>query len=431
MLRVGLYAPIAPEGHMGGVEQYVTGLASGLRKIQIDSEANVPELEYIFITNPRHPDWIEPHIGGNMTVVPRPWNSLIERIQDALGPLEKPIKPLAKRTLALFGSDERYKIPSDDGFFDDLNLDLVHFVTQHYVKTEKPTLFNPHDLQHLHFPEFFSEQQLAYRNAVYPFGCQKAEIVDTPSQATKKDVVSHYGVDPEHVQPVPLGPAIGIQELSSKSDLDMIQEKYKLPERFMIYPAQTWPHKNHQRLIDAMNYVQENYGERLNLVCTGRKTAHWEQVQKKIKKLSLKGDIIHLGYVDNDDLPTLYELSQFLVLPSLFEGGGLPIFEAWQSDTPVVCSDVTSLPEKGGDAAIYFDPESVDDIGETIYQVWTEKNLRRKLVQRGKIRRKKFTWRRTARLYHALYRSIVGEPLSEADREALRYPENAQRSSLS
>ena len=111
-----------------------------------------------------------------------------------------------------------------------------------------------------------------------------------------------------------------------------------------------------------------------------------------------------------------------MVYPSLYEGGGLPVLEGWAFDTPVVCSDIPPLRERGGDAVAYVDPTSVEDIADTIHEVWTDRSRRAELVERGRDRRDLFTWERTARAYHALYRKAAGRELGAADAEALAYP---------
>jgi glycosyltransferase involved in cell wall biosynthesis len=404
-VRVGIYAPINPGGYDGGVEQYVIGLAYGFEQLHTDS-ISATEIEYVFITSPLNPDWIDSHLGENMSRVTRPWEGTIERIRGVLGPLERHLKPYAESLLSKFNSKISYDISNDKGLFSDLELDVVHFVVQEYIRTDKPTLFNPHDLQHLYYPEFFSDYQLSRKREVYSTGCKEADIVDTPSRATKKDVVEHYEVNPDKVQPVPLGPPVGIYDDVTKSEFAEVKAAYDLPTSFILFPSKTWPHKNHLRLVKAIKYVEETFDEEIHLVCTGRQTDHWKKVEIEIKELSLEDRISFLGYVDVNHLRALYELSRCVVLPSLFEGGGFPLLEAWEFETPVVCSNVTSLPEKGGDAATYFDPMSVSAMGEEIYKVWSNGSLRDKLIRNAKQRRKRFSWKRTAEIYQKLYYSL-------------------------
>jgi len=141
-----------------------------------------------------------------------------------------------------------------------------------------------------------------------------------------------------------------------------------------------------------------------------------------LEALDPSGRLHDLGYVEAAELRALLRACRLLVYPTLFEGGGLPVLEGWAFDTPVVCSDIPSLREKGGDAALYFDPGSATDVGETIHEAWTDSALRETLLERGRERRDLFTWARTARAYHALYRKAAGQPLSDGAEEALGYP---------
>jgi glycosyltransferase involved in cell wall biosynthesis len=126
-----------------------------------------------------------------------------------------------------------------------------------------------------------------------------------------------------------------------------------------------------------------------------------------------------LGFVDHDVVRTLYRLSEFVVLPSYFEGGGFLPLEAWHEGTPIACSNVTSLPEKVGDAALLFDPYSVDEIADALYRMHKDAELRDSLREKGHQRLKEFTWYDTGVAYRALYRKVAGLPLNKEDRRAL------------
>ena len=383
-LRVGLVAPVGRDGRSSGVGRYIVSLTEALAALRSDPEHSLPELEFVLVRSPRNGRWMAPTVRERMTVV----------------------------------SENR---PTDSTFAD-LDLDVVHLLHTKHVPTERPTVFNPHYLGYLFHPELYEQRILREWKENVPAGCREATVVDTPSQATKETVVEEYDVDPDRVYPMPLGPSI-TPDPDGEPPLEAVRTNYDLPDSFVLYPATTWPHKNHRRLLEALSYVRETYDETVPLVCTGNRTTPWAAPGHEVENLAETAGVRDLGYVETEHLRALYHLSDLLVYPSLYETGGLPLLEGWAFDTPVVCSDIPPLRERGGDAVAYVDPESVADIGDTIHRVWTDERRRERLRERARDRRERFTWRRTARIYHALYRRAAGRELSSDDRRALAYPD--------
>jgi len=386
-LRVGLVAPVNRENRASGVGRYVVSLTDALAALRSDPDYSLPELEFVVVTSPRNNGWLHPTVRDRMTIV----------------------------------TETR---PSDSRF-EELDIDVVHVLVPRYVPTDRPTLFNPYDLRHVFYPELFREDLVRRWETNIPAGCRQATLVDTPSQATKDAVVEQYGIDPERVQPLPLGPSI--TGPVDDALLDDVTARYDIPESFALFPATTWPHKNHRRLVEALAHIRETRGETIPLVCTGNRKTPWVDPEHAVEDLGTNEGVCDLGYVEASHLRALYHLSDLLVYPTLYEGGGLPVLEAWGFDTPVVCSDIPPLRETGGDAVAYIDPTAVEDIGDTIHEVWTDRSRRKQLVERARDRREQFTWRRTARMYHALYRKAAGQDLSAADRAALQYPDDGEQ----
>jgi glycosyltransferase involved in cell wall biosynthesis len=388
-LRVGLFAPLNDVATATGTGQYVRHLLSAL--VDIETDRSPPDIEYAVIVGPDAADWV----------------------------------PAAVRDHV-----ERHEIERDrrrpfDEWFERLSLDVVHFLVPVYARTDRPTLFNPFDLRHLRYPDHLDSEELGRRRRHYPEGCTRATVVDTLSQAVADGVVAEYGTDPERVQPVPMGPALAGADRVTDDLLADVERAYDLPDSFALFPANTWPHKNHERLVAAIEYVEDTYGTAIPLVCTGTRDTPSVPESHRVDGVPDHGRVRDVGFVERDHLRALYARSRLLVYPSLYEGGGLPVIEAWQFDTPVVCSAIPPLREKGGDAAAYFDPESVSEMGDTIHAVWTDAERRERLVARGRARRGQFTWDRTACIYHALYRKTAGQELSESDHRALGYPDES------
>jgi glycosyltransferase involved in cell wall biosynthesis len=156
-----------------------------------------------------------------------------------------------------------------------------------------------------------------------------------------------------------------------------------LPEKFLFYPAQFWAHKNHLRLIEAFREVVTEAPD-LKLVLTGKKRDEYETVMAAIAKFGLSGNVVHLGYVAQEDLQAIYRLAMALVMPSLFESVSIPIYEAFQVGTPVAASGILSIPEQVGDAGLLFDPMSVASIRDAMLKIAKDPDAARLLGQKGR-----------------------------------------------
>lgn len=427
--RVALVIPIN-SGQAGGVQQFSAGLVQSLADIP------TPDLEFVVITNPKDPDWIQPYVSDDMDIVPRGNESTADRLRKrALSTIRQIARPVLKRQRVtnsvrnlLAGEPD---VPDAGGYFEELGADIVHFPTPNYERTDLPTIFNPHDHQHLHYPENFSERSVSHRNVVYRAGCEEADAVDVPSHFVRTDTIDNYDIDPNHVYAITRGPPTALYGGFSEGSAEEAQQRYNLPSRFVFYPAQTWPHKNHATLLRALARLRDERGLELSLVCTGRQVAAgWENIQRVVTEKDLDDQVSFLGFVDRDIIRALYRLSEFVVLPSHFEGGGFLPLEAWADNTPIACSNVSSLPEKVGDAALLFDPNSVREMATCLHKLHTDDELREQLQKRGQKRLEQFTWHGTGISYRALYRTVAGLNLNDKDRHALAMAQSEPNQSV-
>src|SRR5262249_12330435 len=188
------------------------------------------------------------------------------------------------------------------------------------------------------------------------------------------------------------------------------------------YPAQTWPHKNHRRLLEALARIRDEQGIAIPLVCPGRQTEDFNQIEDQVERLRLAETTRFPGFVSGLELRGLYELATALVFPSRFEGWGLPVCEAFSAGLPVACSSATGLPDVVGDAGLIFDPDGTEQMAEGVGRMWGEPGLRETLAERGRERGSQFSFDHAARLFRAHYRRIAHHPLSEEDRILLAAP---------
>jgi glycosyltransferase involved in cell wall biosynthesis len=241
-----------------------------------------------------------------------------------------------------------------------------------------PAATTMHDLQHEAFPQFFSRGQLAYRRRVYGWTIGRSRIVIADSEHARTTLLEHYDLDPERARVIHLG-----------VDLDVFVPDGRPRGQFLLYPANAWPHKNHERLFAAFALVQRERPE-LRLVLTGAGHA----------RMALPPGVESRGHVTLEELVDLYRTAAALVYPSLYEGFGIPPLEAMACDCPVAVSRAASLPEICGNAAVYFDPVSVEDIARGIADVLARPR------PGGPERAARFTWDECARRHDAVYREL-------------------------
>lgn len=270
-----------------------------------------------------------------------------------------------------------------------------------------PSVVNIPDVQHEFFPEFFPAKILEWRKKNFKYSAENADAVLTLSDFSKKTIVESFGIDSRKVSGIHLSAGnefyLDVDEKKSAE----IRQKYALPESFGFYPANTWPHKNHRALLEAMRIYREKYGECPKLVFTGAEGGAHKAFLDSVKKYGLESQIKHLGYVKTEDLPYIYREAAFLVFPSLFEGFGIPVLEAMVSGCPVVCSRAASLPEIAGDAALYFDPQNPSEMASQLRKVIEDDGLRKELIEKGRRRSEGFIWRRAAEETLQILKKVV------------------------
>jgi glycosyltransferase involved in cell wall biosynthesis len=414
-LTIAIDINITP-GAAGGVAQSTAGLVSSLG--QLDG----PETYLLIVRSQDHAEWIRQYAGPNQRVILKP-----KYVCRAAGKrlIKRALRPgvmALRRFWARLVPPPWPRMQISTGFYESLGCDVLHFPTQAFELAALPTIYNPHDLQHLHWPQFFEAWELAEREVVYRTACQFAQTVVVGSQWIKQDVIAQYGVRPEKVQVIPWASPTAQYPRISTEDLDAARRHYGVPATYALYPAVAWPHKNHLRLFEALALLRDRRGLVVNLVCTGaRHESSWAAVQRRMRELRLDEQVKFLGFLPEADLRAVYRLAQFLVLPSLFEADSCPIHEAWSEGIPVASSNIAPLREQVGDAGIVFDPTDVTAMADAIERIATDGALRCDLVAKGHRRARDFDWKRTATAYRAVYRRAAGRQLNREDRWLLQW----------
>jgi glycosyltransferase involved in cell wall biosynthesis len=272
------------------------------------------------------------------------------------------------------------------------DLDVIHLpLTVPIPKTSVPTVITVHDLQHLELPEFFSRGELLFRRWAYEGAARWATHVITPSEYAKGELVSRLGLAPEKITAIPHG--IDAERFQDASRDEELLAGYDLPERFLYYGANAWPHKNHARLIEALGRASDMD---IELVLTGN--PHGREAEFRAADR-----VMHLGFVPADVVPALMRRSEGLIFPSLYEGFGFPPLEAMAAGRPVISSTRGALAENVEGAVVEIDPEEVDSIAAAIDAVAAGDAILEQLRSEAAARAARYSWRTSAERHRAVY----------------------------
>jgi alpha-1,3-rhamnosyl/mannosyltransferase len=296
-----------------------------------------------------------------------------------------------------------------------MKIDMVHHAggVVPLIRPGRPVL-TIHDLQYLFYPEYFNRSKLAYLKVVMPRSAEAARSILTPSEFSRRTVIERLNIDPSIITVVPHG--ISPKE-ESEPETD-IRERYGLGQRFFLYPAASYPHKNHLVLIEAFAMVREKHPD-ITLVFTGAKgSMQWGTAKsmeaplaEEIRKRDLKDHVKSLGYVPSADLDALYREAVALTFPSRFEGFGAPVLEAMARRCPVIAADATALPEVVQDAGRLVSPDNPEQWFQTMCELLENEDERARLQEAGLERARGYTWERSADILEDSYRTVLGTTL--------------------
>jgi len=269
-----------------------------------------------------------------------------------------------------------------------------------------PTVLTVHDMIFKLFPEHQKRLNYWYLNATMPLYCRRADAIITVSESSKRDIVTHYRLDPAKVTVIYEAAAPEF-EPAPQAAVDEVRKRYRLPERFMIHVGTIEPRKNLTRLIEVLQRLRAE-GLAIPLVVVGSKGWLYDEFFARLEELDVRDSVHFPGYVPSADLPVLYSAAAAAIMPSVYEGFGLPVLEAMACGTPMIASQSSSLPELGGEAARYFDPYDLEGMAGAIRAVWTDTGLRAQMREQGLAQAAKFSWDRAAQETLAVYRAVSG-----------------------
>lgn len=371
--RIGVNLLWLVPGEVGGSEEYTVRLLAAL------GELAPADLEVVLYVNRRFPD---------------AYPELVERFRTRVAPVSgtsRPLRVLAESTwLAARARRDGCAVMHHAGG----TMPLLRSV---------PGIVTLHDLQPIAHPERFGPVKRTYIRFVAPRSMRAARTVVCLSEFTAGDAVERAGVDPSRIRLVPCG--VGDPGAAVDHGLrDRVLDRLGLKDRpFVLYPAITYAHKNHETLIAAFARISNTRDDTL-LVLTGGAGGNEEVVQATIDAYGLRDRVLRTGRIPEAELDLLYRAATVMAFPSLYEGFGLPALEAMSRGCPVVASDVGGLPLVLGDAAEFVDPVDVAGWAETLGGILDEPARRTVLIRRGFERVRQFTWPASADALGSAYR---------------------------
>lgn len=296
-------------------------------------------------------------------------------------------------------------------------VELVHypyfepfFLTLSLFKNRK-TIVTVHDLTPLVFPKYFPKGiKGALKWQIQKRSLKNVDAIITDSNSSKKDIMKFTGIAEKKIHTVYLAASDVFKRIKELTILDNIQNKYRLPEKFVLYVGDVTWNKNLPRLISAIKEIN------VTLVMAGSaivqkdydRTNPWNRDLDKAQKMTEGNKLfLKLGFVSDADLIALYNLATVFVMPSIYEGFGLPILEAMKCGCPVITTREGSLAEVGGDAVYYVDTYDVINIANAIGEVYFNTKIAKELSQKGQKQAKKFSWEKTARETVTVYKKIL------------------------
>lgn len=285
-----------------------------------------------------------------------------------------------------------------------LRLDVLH--SPHYTMpwfAGCRSVVTFHDMIFFLYPELHTTYKTIFFRTMILVSLRRAQMIIADSESTRRDVLRLLHADPMKIVTVPLGVSSLYRPLDHSG---AIRQTYHLPDKFILFVGVLEPRKNLTTLIRAFRLLRDR-GCLHALVIVGRKGWMYADLFREVERLNLRDQVIFTGYVPEADLPGLFNAAEFFVYPSVYEGFGLPVLEAMACGTPVITSNVSSMPEIVDDAGVLIDPNNVEELAEQMFVLAANADKRIELRTKGLARARLFSWERTARETIAVYARVL------------------------
>ena len=261
---------------------------------------------------------------------------------------------------------------------------LCPFTVPRFAHPAIPALSIVYDLQHTELPQFFGTAELAHREHNLRQACRLATRIVCISDFVRRSILASYPVAPEKVTTIHIRMATRLPPGDEAVRASVLARLGLSEDGYLLYPANFWEHKNHRALLSAMGMFRSGHPQsKLKLVCTGAPGMQMEELRAAADAMKLSDRVLFPGYLSEAELAALLSGCRALIFPSLYEGFGMPVIEAMAAGKPVLCSNVASLPEVAGDAALFFAPALPAEIAGAIERIESDARLRVRLIRAG------------------------------------------------
>ena len=251
------------------------------------------------------------------------------------------------------------------------------------------------DLAVYRMPEVYQRSRVFLWRLQYRYVRRRANVFLAISEFTKKEMTEIWHIPPEKIAVVPCACSPAMVRERSRERIVQLREKYNLPEKFILFTGNTNPRKNLNRLIHAFDHAKSEGHLPHQLIIAGEQGWKFNRGQA-LQDVQNREDVRFIGFVPDEDMPALYTAASLFAFPTLYEGFGIPVLEAQSCGVPVLTSNCSSLPEVGGDGALYVDPYNVEDIANGIMRVLNDPALSKQLTEQGFQNVNRFSWRASA-----------------------------------
>jgi glycosyltransferase involved in cell wall biosynthesis len=286
------------------------------------------------------------------------------------------------------------------------------FHAPHYVVsplTRCPYVVTIHDCIHLRFPQYLPNRLApAYARAMMRLAARRAQRILTVSNASKQDILHYLDVPADKVEVIYNALDARLATPPTEEDIKRVRERFLLTSPFILYAGNIKPHKNIDRLIEAYSILRRRGVSGVKLLIIGDEISKYPNLRRLVHRFQLHPHVRFLGFVPEETLAALYRLASVFVFPSLYEGFGLPPLEAMAAGAPVITSNVSSLPEVVGDAALLIDPMDAGALADAMARVLGDARLAAELIRRGRERVKTFSWERSVARVREVYVEVAG-----------------------
>ncbi|SFM12825.1 Glycosyltransferase involved in cell wall bisynthesis [Paenibacillus sp. 1_12] len=284
--------------------------------------------------------------------------------------------------------------------------DIFHGTNFTHMPTLKgKSIITIHDLSYMHYPDFTTKKILNHHSQWVPYSAEKCDHIITDSWQSKLDIINLLNIAEEKIDVVHLAADENFRFVSNSAP---VLSKYQIPDKYILFVGTLEPRKNLLGLLQSYLLLKRKYDCPEKLVIVGAKGWKFNPIFDWVRENKLEDEVVFTGFIEDEDLPAIYSAATVFVMPSVYEGFGLPLLEAMQCGTPVIASNISSLPEIVGEAGLLIDPHDHSAWAEEIHQIVSNSAKRELYSKLGLERSKQFTWKQTAIETKQIYQKVLG-----------------------